>query len=117
MAVRTLIFQTAAAQATIGPLIETLKWGQPAYLPATPRVGTTIRIDALRPPRTGYAIYVHCQTGLVEDFRARYGGLLTFEGNRAIVLEGDEAPPRDALRHCIAMALSYHLAARKRRAA
>jgi hypothetical protein len=33
-----------------------------------------------------------------------------------MVFEDGERPPRKALRHCIAMALSYHLDQRKRRA-
>ena len=40
---RLLIFDVAAGTAGVGPLLETVKWGQPSYLPRTPRTGTTIR--------------------------------------------------------------------------
>ena len=39
---RTLIFDCAAATDGVGNLVETLKWGQPAYLTERPRSGTTI---------------------------------------------------------------------------
>lgn len=107
MALRALIFATARATAGVGPLVETLKWGQPAYLPARPRVGTTVRIDALKAPDR-YAVFFHCQTTLVSDFRERYPDVFDFQGNRAIILARGAALPRDALAHCIALALTYH---------
>ena len=54
---RALIFAAAEATGT-APLTETLKWGQPAYLPAK-RAGTTIRLGV----EGGHpALFVHCQT-------------------------------------------------------
>jgi len=113
LTVRKLIFGAAAARHDVGPLVETLKWGQPAYLPATPRVGTTVRIDALRASRTGYAVYFHCQTNLVETFRELYPEL-RFSGNRAILLDAKDKLPEAELRHCVALALTYHSNRRKR---
>jgi hypothetical protein len=46
-----------------------------------------------------------------------YGALLTFAGDRAILLDidGEPSPAQiDALRECIALALTYHLRARPR---
>lgn len=108
LALRRLIFETAAATEGAGRLVETLKWGQPAYLTERPRSGSTIRIDALKDQPDGYALFVHCQSRLVPDYRERYGDLLTFDGNRAILLSADEPPPEAVLRHCIALALTYH---------
>lgn len=106
---RGLIFETAAETERVGALVETLKWGQPAYLPAKPRIGSTIRIDALGELPTGCVMFVHCQTTLIADFRERYGELLTFEGNRAVLLPRWDEVSREALQHCIALALTYHL--------
>ena len=47
LTVRSLILGTAREIAGVGPLVECLKWGQPAYLPARPRIDTTVRLDAL----------------------------------------------------------------------
>jgi hypothetical protein len=105
---RDLIFATAGATEGVGELVETLKWGQPAYLPKTPRTGTTVRIDALKGRDGAYAIFFHCQTSLIETFREVYPDSLSFQGNRAIELSVDGAVPEDALRHCISLALTYH---------
>ncbi len=111
MRLRALIFETAAALKQVGTLVETLKWRQPAYLPKKPRIGTTIRIDA-HGGEGGYAMYFHCQTTLVATFRELYPELFSFEGNRAILFRNSQAIPRNALSHCIGMALTYHLPAR-----
>ncbi len=110
---RSLIFETAAATEGVGPLQETLKWGQPSYLPAATKSGTTVRIDAVKAEPGRYALYVHCQTNLVSTFREMYPEALTCEGNRAVLFDQDDPVPEDALRHCIALALTYH--ARKAR--
>lgn len=106
---RGLIFEAAEEVPDVGALTETLKWGQPAYLPAKPRTGTTLRIDALKEPRRGVAMYVHCQTTLVDDFKELYPGVFSYEGNRALVFEDGADVPRDELKHCIGLALTYHL--------
>jgi hypothetical protein len=108
LALRQLIFDTARETQGVGPLVETLKWGQPSYLPSRPRVGTTIRIDGLRSRPGAYAMFLHCTTTLVADLRELYADDLTFEGNRALVLAQGARLPRAALRHAIGMALTYH---------
>lgn len=113
LALRALILDTAATTDGVGPLVETLKWGQPAYLPARPRVGTTVRIDALRDRPDGYALFVHCQSRLTDTFRQLYPGQFTFDGNRALLFTAGQPRADDALKHCIALALTHHL--RKRR--
>jgi hypothetical protein len=65
-----------------------------------------------------YAVYFHCQTDLVATFRELYPTELSYRGNRSILLNVDDDIPQAALRHCVALALTYHLrrkAARKRR--
>lgn len=105
---RQLIFDTAAATPPVGALIETTKWGQPSYLPAKPRIGTTLRIDRVKGSDTAYALYFPCQSRLGERFRELYPTELSHQGNRAIVLDTCEKPPREALAHCIGLALTYH---------
>jgi len=105
---RQLIFDTARETGGVGALVETLKWGQPAYLPSKPKTGSTIRIDALESAEPRYAILFHCQTTLVSSMRELYPNLFVFEGNRALVFAHGKKLPRDALGHCIAMALTYH---------
>ncbi len=108
MALRRLIFETASMTEGVGELNETLKWGEPAYLTAETGSGSTIRIDRKRSKPTQYAMYFNCQTSLVETFRNRYPDSFRFEGNRALIFEATEAIPVQALRSCIAAALTYH---------
>jgi hypothetical protein len=113
LALRRLIFDTAKATGGVGALEETLKWGQPSYLTPETKSGSTIRIDQVKSSANQYAVYFHCQTDLVETFRQLYPTELSYEGNRSIILNADEAIPEQALRHCVALALTYHLSKRK----
>jgi hypothetical protein len=105
---RRLIFDTAAETAGVGHIEETLKWGQPSYLTSQTRSGSTIRIDAIRNDPQRFAIYFHCQTDLVATFRRLYPDSFAFEGNRAMHFCASDPLPEDELKHCIALALTYH---------
>lgn len=106
---RQLIIDTATENPAVGPLEETLKWGEPAFLPSATKSGTTIRINRHKGQDDLYALYVHCQTDLADRYRQLYGDVLQFDGNRAIIFDVNEGLPVDAVRHCIALALTYHL--------
>jgi hypothetical protein len=113
LALRRLIFETARTTKGVGALQETLKWGQPSYLTPQTNSGSTIRIDRVKSAAGQYAVYFHCQTDLVETFRELYPTQLRFGGNRSILLDVKDALPRAELRHCVALALTYHLNKRK----
>ena len=114
MRLRGLILEAASTTQGVGNLEETLKWGQPSYLTTETKAGSTIRIDKIKSGDRQYAMYFHCQTTLVDTFRELYPDEFSFEGNRAIIFSEEEALPEDALRHCIALALTYHLNKRRR---
>ena len=101
---RAMIFETAQAK-DIGPVEETLKWGEPAYVPG--KHGTTIRL-AEDPATGGCKMLVHCQTSLVDEWRGQFGSSLTFEGNRAVLIDPQGPLPVEELSMCIASALTYH---------
>ncbi|MEQ8380466.1 DUF1801 domain-containing protein [Parvibaculum sp.] len=107
MALRETIFDVAEATEGVGAIEEMLKWGQPAYLTTESGSGTTIRLDGTQ--EGSYGLYVHCQTTLVDNYRALYDGVLRFEGNRAVLFDAGDRPPKAALEHCIRMALTYKL--------
>ncbi len=112
LALRRLIFATAKATAGVGALEEALKWGQVSYLTSETRSGSTIRIDRVKSAANQYAIYFHCQTDLVSTFRELYPEL-NYGGNRCILLDAADELPQATLRHCVALALTYHLSKRK----
>ncbi|MET3896489.1 hypothetical protein ABIB57_000413 [Devosia sp. UYZn731] len=102
---REMIIETAASTPGVGALEETLKWGQVSYLTPESGSGTTVRIDV--DAASGQpAIYVNCQTDLVDGYREVYPEAFAYQGTRAVVI--GEAPDEAALRHVIAQALTYH---------
>ncbi len=106
---REMILDEAGRHPEIGAVRETLKWGQPSYLPARPRVGTTLRIDRNRNNAMQVGFYFTCNSTLADDFRQLYPGVFDYDGRRAILIGVDGPVPEQALRHCIALALTYHL--------
>lgn len=109
--VRTLIFETAARLEGVGPLTETLKWGEPAYLTETTGSGSTIRLGWFRSESRDCAILFNCRTTLVDDFRSRFPKAFAYEKNRAILLDAREPLPEPPLSACLAMGLTYHRSA------
>ncbi|WP_417517031.1 DUF1801 domain-containing protein [Minwuia sp.] len=104
---RALIFETAAATPGVGAVQETLKWGQPAYLTPETKSGSTIRLGL--PKQGGFAIFTHCQTTLIPDFRSLFPDDFTYEGNRAIHFRDGEDPEAEKVGLLIHSALTYHL--------
>ena len=102
---RQLIFETATETGLINELQETLKWGEPSYVTES---GSTIRIDWKESKPKQYAVFFHCKTKLIETFKEIYRNTFTFEGNRAIILNENDAVPINELKHCIELALTYH---------
>ena len=111
--VRKTIFAVAADLGDVGPLTETLKWGEPAYLTAATKSGSTIRLGwkAARPD--DYALYFNCQTSLVDTFRTLFPEG-RYEGNRAVLFNASEDYPEDLIAQCVSLALTYHRQKRKR---
>lgn len=105
LCLRELILKTASELDQIDSLEETLKWGEPSYLA---KKGSTIRIDWKAKAPDQYAIYFKCTSRLIPTFKAVFGNSLKYEGDRAIVFQLDESLPEDALKSCIAVALTYH---------
>ncbi|MCF6300010.1 MAG: DUF1801 domain-containing protein [Proteobacteria bacterium] len=104
---RQLILDTANDMEEVDTVEETLRWGEPSYLT---RKGSTIRISPVKSnPTEQYAIYFNCNTTLVETFRELYTDQFTFSGNRALIFDVNDQLPVNELKHCVFLALSYHL--------
>jgi hypothetical protein len=104
--VRRLIFETAAKLDGVGPLTETLKWGEPAYLTEATGSGSTIRLGVLRSSDQACVLF-NCRTSLVEAFRTQFPATFTYEKNRGILLNTPGKLPQGELVTCLAMALTY----------
>lgn len=108
LALRELFFTTAAQAEGVGALEEALKWGEPAYLTAQTKSGSTVRIAYNPKKPLLYAMYFNCQTKLVETFKILFSNDLEFNGNRAIIFEVAGRIPTWEVAWCIAAALTYH---------
>ena len=106
---RQLIFDAAAATTGVGEIEETLRWGEPSYLTTQSKSGSIVRMHWKPADGDSYRLYFHCQTNLVATFRELYPTELSYDGNRSVVLLRSDPIPVDAIRHCIALALTYHL--------
>lgn len=109
MLLRQWVLEEAAAQPQCGTIVETLKWGQPAYLTEKPKSGSTIRMDAMAGEPGSVALYFICTSNLMDAFKQHYSDVLPLTGKRTIELPSDFDLPEAPLRHCIALALTYHI--------
>ena len=107
LALRALILEVAKETPEAGAISEELRWGQPAYLTPKTRSGSTIRVGC--PKNGGFALFVHCQTSLIEDFRKIAPPNMRFDGRRAVLFENEKDIDRVALSLLIRAALTYHL--------
>lgn len=103
-----VIVHRVAQQAEIGTLTETLKWGQPSWRAARPRVGSTLRCDWRDTNPNRLSLYVHCQTKLVETMRSLYPKAFAYKGRRALHMPLDQPMPSEAVDHCALLTLAYH---------
>lgn len=105
--IRDVVFD-CAEKLDVGPLEETLKWGEPAYLTPVTRAGSTLRIawKASNPDEIG--LYVNCQTTLVEQFRDQFANVFRFEGNRGVFLPCIGRLPTNEVASLVGSVLTYH---------
>ena len=111
--IRALILYVAAGTEGVGPVVETLKWSEPAYLTEATRSGSTIRLGWNRDATDDCAVLFHCRTTLVETFRERFPEAFRYQKNRALLLNS-AAPLPAELAECLEMALTYHQRQRSR---
>lgn len=89
----------------LGPIEETLKWGEPSYIV---KGGSTIRIDWKTKTPEQFYVFFNCKTRLVETFHELYGDLFLLRDNRAMVFNINDKIPITELKQCLSMALRYH---------
>lgn len=103
---RALIFDIAATL-PVGRIEESLKWGQPSYTTPDTKSATPIRLGVTK--GGDVAIFTHCQSSVMSDFRALAPPDMRFDGNRALHLSPDQPVPADAVAPLIRAALTYRL--------
>lgn len=108
LAIRELVFETAAKHPEVGTVTETLKWGEPAYLTQETGSGSTIRIDFKEKDPEHVSLFFNCQTTLVGQMRREFPGEFSYVENRQVKIPLSGRLPKRVLSKCLAMALMYH---------
>lgn len=109
--IRELIWQTVGELDLGCDVLETLKWGEPSYLPVKPRIGSTVRVGQF--DEQNLALYFNCQTMLVENFRSMFGKDVEYSKNRALLFKVSEAVPETIVKTCVSSTLRYHMDKRR----
>lgn len=107
--IRRLLLDIAHHDHEIGPITETLKWGEPSYLTEQSKSGTTIRLSHVKERSDVCGVYVHCQTRLIGEFRDSFGDELEFSGNRAVLIDVNTPLDETLITMFLRKALTYHL--------
>ena len=105
LALRRLVIETSRKIKGIELLEESLKWGEPSYRSSA---GSPLRIAWKVKSPDQYALYVSCSTNLIATFRYLYDDVFQFEGKRGVIFQNSEKVASKELKHCIALALTYH---------
>ena len=104
LTLRSLIYANAA-DLNVGPVEESLKWGQPSYVPAAPKTGTPIRLGCSK--SGDIAVFVHCQSSVLKDLAPVLPAGVTLDGTRGVLFtDGIDTSVATTV---IRAALTYHL--------
>ncbi len=105
--IRTWIFQAPKRNSLIGPIKETLRWGEASYINEQGH-GSLLRIAYKDTSKPYVGLYFHCKTTLIGSIAKKYGNAFTYQGNRAIIFDGQQALNESAIKDCIEQAMLYH---------
>ncbi|MEP5732549.1 MAG: hypothetical protein ABJL67_24625 [Sulfitobacter sp.] len=104
---RTL-FHQISTERDIGPLDETLKWGQPSWRPVRPRTGSTLRMGWRQADADHLAFFVDCKTNLAAQMQDIYPDVFQNDGKRALLLPLSRPFAEQAVAHLAELTFTYH---------
>ncbi|MCO4755336.1 MAG: hypothetical protein KC478_12705 [Bacteriovoracaceae bacterium] len=107
LVLRKMILELAQGDDEVDFAGESLKWGQPSFLPKSS--GSTIRLDWKERNPNQISIFVNCQTKLISIFKELYPEDFEYIGNREIRLPLTKRYSIKKLSKCIELALKYNL--------
>ena len=105
---REIIIEEAIANPKVDEIEESLKWGQPSYVPINGS-GSPIRLGIEKKSPGKFGLYVNCSTNLIETFKHIYPDHFNYSGNRSVLFTTKSHFSENELRHIINIALTYHL--------
>lgn len=109
MRIRGLLLDVAQ-EPGVGPITETLKWGEPSYLTEATKSGSTIRLAWKSNSPEEVSVFFNCKTTLIGDMREMFPTQFRYEGNRGLHIAIAAPIEVEALSLCLLRALTYHVA-------
>ncbi len=106
---RSMAMDLAEEDPRIGPLLETLKWGEPSYLTSKTRAGTTLRLAFYKKRSNTIGVFFNCRTRLAGRIKELYPSHFNHDGNRGLLFDTRESLPAEDLKACLALILTYHV--------
>lgn len=97
-----------AQSAAIGPLEESLKWGQPAWRPRAPRTGATLRLNWSPSHPDHLMALVDCKTDLASQMSISFPGQFLNDGRRSLSFDLAHPLPGDAFAQLAHLTFTYH---------
>ncbi|APX11725.1 hypothetical protein [Tateyamaria omphalii] len=110
---RTLVHDVATSE-DVGPLDESLKWGQPSWRPKRARTGSTLRLDWSPATPDRLLAFVDCKTDLAAQMDHRFPGQFHNDGRRALGFDTTHPLDKDAVWQLARLTLTYHRSKRGR---
>ena len=107
LTMRALFFEVAEA-ADIGPLEESLKWGQPAWRPKRARTGSTLRLNWTSHTPDELSAFVDCKTDLAAQMLTRFPESCGNDGRRCLTFPMDDTLNKDAVWTLAWLTFTYH---------
>lgn len=107
LTIRNWIFEVAENTEGVGRIEECLKWGEPSFLTLSPKSGSTLRLSGMKKSPSEYGLFVHCQTGLVEEFQIVYPDF-KYDKTRGVIFDINQPMEINAIKQFIYLALTYH---------
>ncbi len=101
---KELVLETADSIDDIKWLEENIKWNELSF---RSNIGSPFRFGWNSKSPDQFGIYFICSTTLIETFKQLYPDFFTFDGNRGLIFELNQAFPIEPLSHCLKLALRY----------
>ncbi len=99
---RDKLYEIAKTIPATKGLDESLKWGQPSYVPKS-GIGTPLRLGQTD---EGFGLFVHCQTTVISEF-ASLTSNVNIDGNRGVLFTSMDEVKGSNLEPMICHAMTY----------
>lgn len=104
---RALVIETIHRDSLIGPVTETLKWGQPSFVPVRKCSGTTLRLATKNEQSQTVGLFYHCQTKLGEQLRLMLPPETEYDGSRGVLFHHSASFSAEQVSIIVSKVLTY----------